>query len=76
MQTKSGQKLWLDEGVVHATKFLSTFIKKEEFRELSQAEERFKQLAASYLYLYQKAQEHGLLDEDTLDNFFTDEIIH
>ena len=76
MQTKSGQKLWLDEGVVHATKFLSTFIKKEEFRELSQAEERFKQLAASYLYLYRKAQEHGLLDEDTLDNFFTDEIIH
>ena len=35
---KSGQKLWLDEGVVHATKFLSTFIKKEEFRELSEAE--------------------------------------
>ena len=76
MQTKSGQKLWLDEGVVHATKFLSTFIKKEEFRELSQAEERFKQLAASYLNLYHKAQEHGLLDEDSLDNFFTDEIIH
>ena len=76
MQTKSGQKLWLDEGVVHATKFLSTFIKKEEFRELSQAEEKFKQLAASYLYLYHKAKEHGLLDEDTLDNFFTDEIIH
>ena len=45
MQTKSGQKLWLDEGMVHATKFLSTFIKKEEFRELSQAEEKFKQLA-------------------------------
>ena len=76
MQTKSGQKLWLDEGMVHATKFLSTFIKKEEFRELSQAEEKFKQLAASYLYLYHKAKEHGLLDEDTLDNFFTDEIIH
>ena len=76
MQTKSGQKLWLDEGMVHATKFLSTFIKKEEFRELSQAEEKFKQLAASYLYLYHKAQEHGLLDEGTLDNFFTDEIIH
>ena len=51
MQKVSGQKLWLDEGVVHATKFLSTFIKKEEFRELSQAEEKFKQLAASYLYL-------------------------
>ena len=76
MQTKSGQKLWLDEGMVHATKFLSTFIKKEEFRELSEAEAKFKQLAASYLYLYHKAQEHGLLDEDTLDNFFTDEIIH
>ena len=76
MQKICGQKLWLDEGMVHATKFLSTFIKKEEFRELSQAEERFNQLAASYLYLYHKAQEHGLLDEDTLDNFFTDEIIH
>ena len=50
MHTKSGQKLWLDEGVVHATKFLSTFIKKEEFRELSEAEAKFKQLAASYLY--------------------------
>ena len=37
MQKVSGQKLWLDEGVVHATtKFLSTFIKKEEFRELSE----------------------------------------
>ena len=76
MQKISGQKLWLDEGMVHATKFLSTFIKKEEFRELSQADENFKQLAASYLYLYHKAKEHGLLDEDTLDNFFTDEIIH
>ena len=76
MQKISGQKLWLDEGMVHATKFLSTFIKKEEFRELSQAEEKFKQLAASYLYLYHKAKAHGLLDEDTLDNFFTDEIIH
>ena len=76
MQKISGQKLWLDEGMVHATKFLSTFIKKEEFRELSQAEEKVKQLAASYLYLYHKAKEHGLLDEDTLDNFFTDEIIH
>ena len=76
MQKISGQKLWLDEGMVHATKFLSTFIKKEEFRELSQAEEKFKQLEASYLYLYHKAKEHGLLDEDTLDNFFTDEIIH
>ena len=76
MQKISGQNLWLDEGMVHATKFLSTFIKKEEFRELSQAEEKFKQLAASYLYLYHKAKEHGLLDEDSLDNFFTDEIIH
>ena len=76
MQKISGQKLWLDEGMVHATKFLSTFIKKQEFRELSQAEEKFKQLAASYLYLYHKAKEHGLLDEDTLDNFFTAEIIH
>lgn len=76
MNKVSGQKLWLDEGMVHATKFLTTFMKKEEIRNLSEAESKFKQLAASYLYLYHKAQEHGLLDEDTLDNFFTDEIIH
>ena len=76
MNKVSGQKLWLDEGMVHATKFLTTFMKKEEIRDLSEAESKFKQLAASYLYLYHKAQEHGLLDEDTLNNFFTDEIIH
>ena len=34
---------------------------KEEFRELSQAEAKFKQLAASYLYLYHKAQEEWSL---------------
>ena len=59
MQKISGQKLWLDEGVVHATKFLNTFIKKEEFRELS-SRRKFKQLATSYLYLYHKAKERSL----------------
>ena len=76
MQKVSGQKLWLDEGVLDASKLLTICNKGEEFRELTEAEAKFKQLAASYLYLYHKAQEHGLLDEDTLDNFFTDEIIH
>jgi hypothetical protein len=44
-------------------------------RKLSTAESNLKHMAASFLYLYEKAQEAGLLDEDDdLLNFFNETI--
>ena len=60
----NGTKLWLDEGAVHATKMLQKLMTVEENRSLSTAEEKLKQVAASYCYLYAKMLEIGELESD------------
>ena len=54
---------------------LQDLIKAEEFRTLSPAELKVKQVSATYCYLYTKLKELDLLidDEDTL---FPDETLH
>tara|TARA_B100000902_G_scaffold193261_1_gene184659 strand:- start:2035 stop:2265 length:231 start_codon:yes stop_codon:yes gene_type:complete len=71
----SGQKLWLDEGIVHSTKFMKQLMTAEKTRSLSPAEEKLKNLSAAYVYLYNKALVLGLLEEDE-ENLFEDEILH
>tara|TARA_Y100000385_G_C12873967_1_gene542794 strand:- start:251 stop:472 length:222 start_codon:yes stop_codon:yes gene_type:complete len=71
----SGQKLWLDEGIVHGTKFMKQLMNTEKTRSLSPAEENLKNLSAAYVYLYNKALVLGLLDDDE-ENLFEDEILH
>ena len=75
MTTANGTKLWLEEGIVHAGKLLQDLMKAEEFRTLSPAEKKIKQVSATYCYLYTKLKELDLLidDEDTL---FPDETLH
>ena len=73
MQTKSGQRLWLDEAMTHSTGFLKTLVNKENNRDLTNSEKNMKHIVASYCYLYHKAQELGFLDEDS-DLFFTEKI--
>ena len=75
MSMVSGQKLWLDEVTVHSTKFMSQLINTEKRRTLSPAEENLRQLAAAYIYLYNKAFVLGVLDDDS-ENLFRDEILH
>tara|TARA_A200000159_G_scaffold85250_1_gene78840 strand:+ start:169 stop:396 length:228 start_codon:yes stop_codon:yes gene_type:complete len=72
----NGTKLWLDEGAVHATKMLQKLMTVEEKRSLSAAEEKLKQVAASYCYLYAKMLEIGELESDQNQEIFPDEILH
>ena len=72
----NGTKLWLDEGAVHATKMLQKLMTVEEKRSLSTAEEKLKQVAASYCYLYAKMLEIGELESDQNQEIFPDEILH
>lgn len=71
-----GRLLWLDEGQLHAGKFLSQMLHTETKRELSVAEENFKHLAAAYCYLYEKAKQHGVLDEEDTEYLFENETLH
>jgi 2-phosphoglycerate kinase len=71
-----GRLLWLDEGQLHAGKFLSQMLHTETKRTLTRAEEQFKQLSAAYCYLYEKAKQHGVLDEEDTDYLFENETIH
>ena len=48
----------------------------EDKRTLSEAEAKFKAIAASYLYLYNKAQEAGLLEDEDAILEFLNETIH
>ena len=74
--TIDGRKVWLDESQLHAHNFLAKMLEVGKGRKLSTAESNLKHMAASFLYLYEKAQEAGLLDEDDdLLNFFN-EMIH
>lgn len=75
-QELDGRKLWLDEGVTYASQFLSQMIKIEDKRNLSASEERFKQLSAAYIYLYEKAKQKGVLDEEDLEYIFENETLH
>jgi|TARA_B110000444_G_C18236946_1_gene321346 hypothetical protein len=75
MTQVSGQKLWLDEGIVHGTKFMKQLMNTEKKRPLSPAEENLKNLSAAYVYLYNKALVLGILEEDE-ENLFEDEILH
>ena len=52
MQQVDGRKLWLDEGLAYAGKFLTQALEIEKGRKLSPAEERFKQVSAAYIYLH------------------------
>ena len=55
--------------------FLAKMLEVGKGRKLSTAESNLKHMAASFLYLYEKAQEAGLLDEDDdLLNFFNETI--
>ncbi|MDA7549076.1 hypothetical protein N8774_01400 [Gammaproteobacteria bacterium] len=71
-----GRKLWLDEGLTNAGKFLAQILNTEKKRELSASEEKFKQLSAAYCYLYDKADESGILDEEDYEYIFKDEMLH
>jgi hypothetical protein len=75
LPTTDGRKLWLDESQLHANNFLTTMLDVEKKRTLSKAERNLKQMSASFLYLYEKAVEIGLLDEeDDLVTFFNETI--
>ena len=76
MSKVSGKKLWLDEGVVHASKFLSQLMHAEEKRKLTTGEKNMKLVSASYIYLHHIALEEGLIDEDDPNYLFDDEILH
>jgi hypothetical protein len=73
---KDGRLLWLDEGQVHAGKFLAQVLHKEKTRDLTISEEKLKQLAASYCYLYEKAKDSGILEEEESYFLFENEKIH
>lgn len=73
--TIDGRKVWLDESQIHAHNFLEKMLQVGDSRKLSIAEKNLKHMAASFLYLYEKAQEAGLLDEeDELLKFFNETI--
>lgn len=76
MQQVDGRKLWLDEGLAYAGKFLTQALEIEKGRKLSAAEERFKQVSAAYIYLHDKLRSAGVLDEEELDYIFEKETIH
>ena len=71
-----GRLLWLDECVVHSGKFLAQMLNTEKKRALTISEENFKNLAAAYCYLYEKARISGILDEEDSEYIFEDENIH
>ena len=73
--TIDGRKMWLDESQIHAHNFLAKMLEMAEKRSLSAQEKNLKQMSASFLYLYEKALQAGLLDEDDeLLNFFNETI--
>jgi len=71
-----GRMLWLEEALVHSGKFLSQMLNTEKKRELTKGEENFKNLSAAYCYLFEKAKQHGVLDEEDMEYLFEDETIH
>tara|TARA_R100001460_G_scaffold29117_2_gene58015 strand:+ start:1996 stop:2232 length:237 start_codon:yes stop_codon:yes gene_type:complete len=74
--TIDGRKMWLDESQVHAHNFLAKMLEMSDKRQLSAQEKNLKQMSASFLYLYEKALQAGLLDEDDDLLTFFNETIH
>lgn len=71
-----GRKAWLDESQVHAGEFLHKMMKVETQRKLSNAENHLKHISASYIYLYDRAMQAGLLDDPDELMDFLNETIH
>ncbi len=76
LPTVDGRKVWLDESQIHAVNFLSKMQEVELSRKLSRAESNLKNISASFLYLYNKAQEAGILDDEDALLEFLNETIH
>lgn len=72
----SGRKLWLEENVTHANKFLSQLMNAEEKRTLTPAEEKLKHISASYCYLYNLLLDSDLLENSEDSEIFPPETIH
>ena len=74
---QDGRKLWLEENITHANKFLNQLMDASEKRRLSPSEEKLKHISASYCYLYNILLDSGLLeDSDDYDDIFPPETIH
>ena len=71
-----GRKAWLDESQVHAGEFLHKMMQVETQRKLSNAETHLKHISASYIYLYDRAMQAGLLDDPDELMDFLNETIH
>jgi len=71
-----GRKAWLDESQVHAGNFLTKMMQVETQRKLSNAENHLKHISASFIYLYDRAMQAGLLDSPDELLEFLDETIH
>lgn len=71
-----GRKAWLDESQVHAGNFLTKMMQVETQRKLSNAELHLKHISASFIYLYDRAMQAGLLDDPDELLEFLDETIH
>jgi hypothetical protein len=71
-----GRKAWLDESQVHAGNFLTKMMQVETQRKLSNAETHLKHISASFIYLYDRAMQAGLLDDPDELLEFLDETIH
>jgi hypothetical protein len=71
-----GRKAWLDESQVHAGNFLTKMMQVETQRKLSNAETHLKHISASFIYLYDRARQAGLLDDPDELLEFLDETIH
>jgi len=74
--TLDGRKLWLDEAITYAGEALSKLLKTEPRRPLSDAELKLKHMSAAYCYLYDKAKDCGILDEEDDYYIFEKETIH
>lgn len=71
-----GRKAWLDESQVHAGNFLTKMMQVETQRKLSNAENHLKHISASFIYLYDRAMQAGLLEDPDELLEFLDETIH
>ena len=74
--TIDGRKMWLDESQIHAHNFLAKMLEMAEKRTLSAQEKNLKQMSASFLYLYDRAMQAGLLDDPDELMDFLNETIH
>jgi hypothetical protein len=74
---QDGRKLWLEENITYANKFLNQLMDASEKRKLSPSEEKLKHVSASYCYLYNILLDSGLLeDSDDYNDIFPPETIH